>query len=158
MGTLLYILTIAALTLVPFVEIQASIPYGLFVAKLSWPLVVFVAVVTNILVSPIAYFGVRKCVHLLCYFPRFHDLYHKRIMKVQREIHPYVERWGIPGIALFMASPLPGNGVYSTTLAAHALGMRFRTFIVAIIVGVVFSASLLTAGLLTGKGVLGLFG
>jgi len=157
MAELIHILTIAGLTLLPFLEIQASIPYGLFVAQLPWYVVFPVAVSTNIVISPITYFVVRRAIHLACLIPRFGTFYHDRIQKVQKQIHPYVKKYGIPGIAVFMASPLPGNGVYSTTLAAHALGMEFKRYMIAIVCGVFLSATILTAALLTGKGIFGLF-
>ena len=149
-----HILMIIGLTLLPFVEIQASVPYGLFVAGLNWPIVFLVAALTNILICPLAYFIVQHAIRIACIIPWVHRTYHTRIVKIQKQIHPYVIRWGMPGITLFMASPLPGNGVYSTTLAAHALGMEFKRYMLAIMIGVLVSTALLTTALLAGSGIL----
>ena len=49
-------LCIVLLTLVPALELRASIPYGILMAHENWLVVVALAVVSNILLGPVVFF------------------------------------------------------------------------------------------------------
>ena len=55
---------IAVLTLAPFLELRASIPYGILVAKEHCAVVVLTAVVVNILLGPVIYFLLGRLLHV----------------------------------------------------------------------------------------------
>ena len=56
-------------------------------------------------------------------------------------------------LAIFIGIPLPGSGVWTGALAAYLLGVRFRDFAIACVIGVLIAAAIVTAvtlGLLNG--------
>ncbi len=76
--------------------------------------------------------------------------------KTQTKIHPYVEKYGEFGVAVFIGIPLPGSGVYTGAFGSYLLGLDKRKFAIANVIGVVIAAVAVTAlCLLIDKGVLG---
>lgn len=62
---------------------------------------------------------------------------HRKFEKIRVKAHPYVEKYGFLGLAVFVAIPLPGTGAYSGTAAAWLLDMDKRKGFVAVSLGVV---------------------
>jgi len=141
---------IVILTFLPFLELRASIPYGILVAKEPWWLVVLVAVVVNILLGPILYFLLDKLLHLLLRVRPVAWFWQRTIVKTQKKIHPKVEKYGVYGLGLFIGVPLPGSGVYSGAFGGYLLGFSRKEFYVATVLGVLIAAAAVTAVVLTG--------
>lgn len=143
---------IILLSLAPFAEVRASIPYGIFVADLPLFIVIFVSVISNILVAPISYFILHFIVDLFRRFAFFDRFWSATVIRSQRKVHPYVEKYGVFGLALFIGIPFPGTGVYTAAVGAYALGLSFRKFFIASVFGVCIAAALVTLISLFGRG------
>ena len=150
------LIIIAVLTLFPFLELRASIPYGIAVGY-SWWVVFVVAVVFNIILAPIVYFFWKKLIHLLRWIKFIDKLYHKTIKRVQKKSKKYVEKYGELGLAIFIGIPLPGSGVWSGALAANIFGLKFRKYLVASIIGVLIAGIMVTIIMVSGAEVFGVF-
>lgn len=133
------ILTLIILTLLPFLELRASIPYGVFNTDFSLLTIFLVCVVTNIFLAPILYFFFNEIIHIFLRIGFVNRYYQKTVVRTQKRVHKYVERYGVWGLAIFIGIPLPGSGVYSGALAAYLLGFRFREFFKAAIIGVLIA-------------------
>jgi len=133
------ILELIALTLLPFLELRASIPYGVFNTDLSLTAIFFICVLTNILLAPLIYFFLNNIIYLFLKINFINKLYQKTVSRVQRKAHKYVEKYGILGLAIFIGVPLPGSGVYSGALAAYILGFKFKDFFKAAVIGVLIA-------------------
>lgn len=145
------ILILIGLTLLPFLELRASIPYGILNTDLSWMIVFLVCVIANIILAPIVYFFLDKIVHLFFFIKPFERFYTRKVEKTQKKIHKYVEKYGEIGLAIFIAVPLPGSGVYTGAIAAYVLGMSYKDFIKAAAIGVLIAGVIVTAISLTGN-------
>ncbi|MHC1563764.1 MAG: small multi-drug export protein [Candidatus Hecatellaceae archaeon] len=65
--------------------------------------------------------------------------YLNHVGKVRAKVRPYMDRYGIPGLILFVALPIPSSGIWTGALIAYLLGMgKYKSMIV-----------LLTGGLLS---------
>src|SRR3989344_2327852 len=107
------ILILILLTLTPFLELRASIPYGIFNTGLSYSSVFIICVLANILLAPILYWFFNNIIHLFLHIKVIDKLYQKTVIRTQRKVHKYIERYGILGLAVFIGIPLPGSGVYT---------------------------------------------
>ena len=145
------ILQLILVTLLPFLELRASIPYGILVLNMDWIAVFVICVITNILLAFLVYFFVNYVMHLFLRIKFVHKLYHKVVERTQKKIHPYVEKYGVIGLALFIGIPLPGSGVYSGGLGAYLLGFELKDYIVASIIGVLIAAVIVTIVSVTGS-------
>ena len=150
-------LVIVFLTFLPFLELRASIPYGILVAEEPWFIVVGIAVVVNILLGPILYFLLNTLLHALLRIKLLNRLWDRMIVRTQKKIHPLVEKYGIAGLGLFIGVPLPGSGVYSGAIGGYLLGFTRKEFYIATVLGVLIAATAVTIFVWTGSEMFDIF-
>lgn len=147
------VLLLIAVTLIPALELRASIPFGMLYGSehfgidpnaLSWPVVVLVCVMTNIILGWCVFFVLHPIFRLLDHCPWFHRLVVPIMTRMQGRLKPYVEKYGELGVALFIGVPLPGSGVYTGAVGAFLLGLDRRKFVVANVVGVLIAGTAVT--------------
>ena len=144
------ILVLILITLIPTLELRASIPYGILRADIHWWVAVLVCVATNIVLGPLVYLFLDKAMGLLLRFQWLNDIYGKTVTRTQRRIQKSVDRYGEMGVTLFIGIPLPGTGSYSGALGAYLLGLGYRRFIIANVIGVLMAGSIVTVVVLSG--------
>jgi uncharacterized membrane protein len=131
---------LAALTLVPWIELRGSIPLAI---ALGWhPLAAAaLAVAVNCLLVPPTYFGLEWCyARWLSRLPVARRL----VEGVRRRGSALVERYELLGLALFVAVPLPGTGAYSGTALAWLAGLPRWRAMAAVAAGVWVAATAVT--------------
>lgn len=166
---MLKILALVLVTFIPFLELRASIPLGVLSGKarifgltlqgfgLNFILVFLVCVISNIVLGVLVYFFLDKFVKHLMGFELFAKYYNRKVKKTQHKIEPYVRKYGTFGVSLFIGLPLPGSGSYTGALGAYLLGLGYKKFIIANIIGVIIAGIIVTTLTLTGIGVSNLF-
>jgi len=142
---------IAILTLLPALELRASIPYGLLTTDLPAWLVVTAAVAVNWLIAPLVYLVLRYLLRFLLRWRWFDRGWQRYSARVLARTERAVNSWGAWGLAVFIGIPLPGSGVYTGALGAYLLGMGFWRFMWVALVGVLIAAGLVTAVVLSGS-------
>jgi uncharacterized membrane protein len=144
------VLILILITLIPTLELRASIPFGILRAEIHWWAVVIVCVATNIVLGPLVYLFLDKAVGLVLRFQGLSRIYGWTVTRTQRRIQKYVDRYGEMGVALFIGIPLPGTGSYSGALGAYLLGLGYRKFIIANLMGVLMAGAIVTTAVLSG--------
>jgi uncharacterized membrane protein len=144
------ILILIFITLIPTLELRASIPYGILRQDMHWWAVALVCVATNIVLGPLVYLFLDKIMAMLLRFQWLNRIYGLTVARTQRRIQKSVDRYGEMGVALFIGIPLPGTGSYSGALGAYLLGLGYRRFIVANIIGVLMAGTIVTVVVLSG--------
>lgn len=147
------ILWLVVLTFLPFLELRASIPYGILALKMNWLVVFLICVIANILLGPIVYIFLDKVIHLFLRIKVIDKIYSYYVERTQKRIHRYVERYGLLGVSIFIGLPIPGSGSYSGALGSYLLGIGFKRFVIANIIGVLIAGILVTVISLTGGGI-----
>ncbi|HDK27151.1 MAG TPA: hypothetical protein ENG48_08710 [Candidatus Atribacteria bacterium] len=132
------------ITMLPFLELRASIPYGINVLRMPWPTVFIVCIIANILIGVLIYFLLDKFVHFFLRYKFFSKPYNQIVLRTQKNIQKSVDKYGELGVALFIGVPLPGSGVYSGALGAYVIGLNFKKFIIADIIGVLIAGTIVT--------------
>ncbi|MBN1645465.1 small multi-drug export protein [Candidatus Woesearchaeota archaeon] len=145
-----YIYTIL-LTLTPLFELRAAIPYAVFVGGIPLFTAAILVFVINVLLGVLAYFLLDKVIRLACRIKFIDRIYKKFLLKTQKRIHQGVEKYGEWALAVFIGIPLPGSGVYTGTLSAYILGLSFRKFIIAVIIGVLIATLAVSLVVYTGN-------
>jgi len=144
---ILNILILTAITLVPALELRASIPWGVFQMRerMSWPVVVLVCTVANIILGWLVFLVLGPVFTLIRKWHWFDRRIWPILERTRHRIHPYVERYGEIGVAVFIGIPLPGSGVYTGAFGSYLLGLDRRKFIIANVLGVLIAAAAVTA-------------
>lgn len=145
------LITAVLLTLIPALELRASIPYALLATDLPLLPTLLLIVVVNILLGIVVYELLDLCIKTLRRLAWFERLFARIVERPRRRIKKAIERWGELGVAVFIGIPLPGSGVYTAALGAYLLGVRRKHFCLATIIGVLIAAALVTAITLSGS-------
>ena len=134
------------ITLIPALELRASIPYGILLDQnLSWPVVVAVCVVANILLGFVVFWLMGPFFNMLRKWAWFDRVIWPRLEKTRHRLHPYVEKYGEMGVAVFIGIPLPGSGVYTGAFGSYLLDLDRKKFAVANVIGVLIAGVAVTA-------------
>ncbi len=141
------LLILTAVTMIPALELRASIPWGFFkyAGEVSWPIVVLVCVVANIILGWLVFLVMGPVFNFIRRWGWFDRTIWPILERTQHKIHPFVEKYGELGVALFIGVPLPGSGVYTGAFGSYLLGLNKRKFAIANVIGVLIAAVAVSA-------------
>lgn len=148
----LNILLVVILSMLPISELRGAIPYGI-AAGINPIYVYFVAVISNIALIPILFFFLDYVHHHLLPMPIYKKLFNAFVGRARHKVEKYTTKYGLIGLMLFVAIPLPVTGAYTGTLAAWILGLDKRKSIAALSAGVIIAGLIVTAVVLSGAGI-----
>ena len=153
------ILRLVGITFLPFLELRASIPFGIwhYYDSLGWFGVFIVCVIANILIGILIFVLLRWIIRILTMIKPIERIWNRYVERTRRKIHNAVEKYGEWAVIVFIGVPLPGSGVYSGALASFLIGLPFKKFIIADIIGVLIAGVLVTIASLTGTEILQIF-
>ncbi|MCR4312508.1 MAG: small multi-drug export protein [Candidatus Uhrbacteria bacterium] len=145
-------LAVILLSMIPVTELRATIP----VAILAWdmqPIVVFfLALIGNAIPFFPIFFGflaARRCIEQrLPWTVRWFD---RLLARAHRKLGNKFEKYGMFGLAMFVAIPFPGTGVWMGTLIAVALELPFRRAVIAVLGGEIVMGVIVLALTLAGR-------
>ncbi|MBA4370215.1 MAG: hypothetical protein C0418_01375 [Coriobacteriaceae bacterium] len=124
------VLKYVVLTLVPWVELRGAIPLAI---QQGERLYLPVILLSNTLIFWPTYYGLEW---LYRFIPEGAWL-HRKLERIREKAHPLVEKYGMLGLAVFVAIPLPGTGAYSGSCAGWLLDLDPRHAFLAVTLGVV---------------------
>jgi len=133
----------------PISELRGGIPLGIALG-IEPATTFFLSVATNILVFfPVRFILVAFYRKVLMRLPLF-DRYLERVRSRRR---PPVEKYGLLGLALFVAVPLPMTGAYTGTILSWLLDMDWKRSFLGVAIGVVIAGVIVlcvTLGIVAG--------
>ena len=113
--------------------------------KVSWPAVVLICTIANIILGWVVFAVLGPVFTLIRKWTWFDSRIWPILNRTQHRIHPYVEKYGELGVAIFIGIPLPGSGVYTGAFGAYLLGLDKRKFAIANVIGVLIAATAVTS-------------
>jgi len=146
----------AILSLTPIFELRGGIPYA--VAK-GMPLLgaALWCAAWNAMASPIAYIFLQTVHKLLYRWKAYASFFDRFVERARDKVKPSVDRYGFLGLALFVGIPLPFTGAWTGVLGAWMLGMEKKKAMLAILIGVLMAAVIVSIVVGFGIGALSLF-
>ncbi|MDI6732109.1 MAG: small multi-drug export protein [Candidatus Margulisbacteria bacterium] len=140
-------IAVVLLAAIPVFEVRASVPLAIMVYKIAPANAVFLSVLGSILpILPLLWFLNNLTEHLrkVVSFDKFFAWLFART----RARSKLIEDLEIIGLILFIGVPLPGTGVWTGTIAAYLLGLRWAPTFMAGLVGTTIASILVTAATL----------
>ena len=151
----IYLLTIL-LGLLPISELRGAIPFAYFNGVPLW-LSAVIGILSNALVPFIGFTFLGSLHKLLDKWPFYHRLFEKTVARARGKVGEKVHKYGLLGLMLFVAIPLPITGAWTGTLGAWVLGLNPRKCMPYILLGVLISGIIVTTVLFTGAEIASLF-
>lgn len=142
---------VVLLCFTPTLELRAGIPYAILAAGWHPGFAFVVGSAANALLAPIVWWFVDQVMHLFLRIPALQRLYDWASARSVAKLEPYVQKYGVLGLAIFIGVPFPGTGVYSGCLAAWVLKFRFRDYLLASVLGCLIAGALVTAAVASGN-------
>jgi uncharacterized membrane protein len=142
------ILLLIFANLLPISEQLGGIPLGLSLG-INPLVVLLVSLAVNVSLFFPVYFVLQAFYsNFLCKI----KLLNKYLKRVWKKGKPYVDKYGVIGITLFICLPSPLTGTYTGTLLAWLLGLDWKKSFLAILLGSLMGGALI---LLSSLGLLG---
>jgi uncharacterized membrane protein len=137
----------------PVIELRGAIPVGISLG-LSPIHSAILGFMGSMIPVPFILFAVRPLFDYLKTTRIFRKLVNRITDNSMRKHSGKVKKYGAWGLLILVAIPLPGTGVWTGSMVAALLGMRFKLAFPAILVGNFIAGILI---LLLSSGVIGLF-
>lgn len=138
-------LSVFFVSMLPIIELRGGVPIGLEVLKLQPMYLVYIAaIIGNLLPIPFIIFFIEDILNWLKkkenFLGKFARWLESRAMKRSGRVEK-AEFWGL---CLFVGIPLPGTGAWTGALIASLLKMDVKKAFLAIILGVLIAAVIMT--------------
>ena len=140
------------ISMVPIVELRGAIPIGVGFG-IKWYYVVLMCMFGNMIPVPFIYFFARKILEWGADKPvigKFFSWCLKKGHSGGEKLQQKAGKGMFWALLLFVGIPLPGTGAWTGTLAASILELNFKKSIIAVTLGVVLAATIMTIGSLLG--------
>ena len=137
-------LTTFLISMVPVIELRGGLPYGITLG-LPYPLALTAAVLGNMLPVPFIIVYIQRIfAWLRRIWAKFDGMVSSLEQRADRK-GDKVRRYGLLGLVILVAIPLPGTGAWTGALVAALLKMKLKDAVPAFFLGVVIAAAIMTA-------------
>ncbi len=117
-------LTVILVAALPLIELRGAIPVGISLG-LSPIHAAIISFIGSMIPVPFILFTIRPIFRYMRNTDAFRRLAHG-LTNRSKKARGRIEKYGYLGLLLFVSIPLPGTGVWSGSLAAALLGLRFK--------------------------------
>lgn len=131
------------LSMLPVTELRLGLPFGITLGLEYWQALT-AAVLGNLVPAPLIILFIKQVfAWLRRHIPKM-DAWLTRLENKAHLKGEKVERYGLLGLCLLVAIPLPGTGVWTGSLVAALLNLPMRRALPAIVLGVLIAAAIMT--------------
>ncbi len=132
------------ISLIPTIEMRGSIPVAITLYKLDPFIASIVGILGSFAPAPIILWLLPKLFPFLEKIKPFKKVI-KYLEKRSLEKGKKIEKYGLFFLSIFVAVPLPGSGAWTGTLIALFMGLPYKKSLIAIFVGLILSAIIVTS-------------
>ncbi len=139
MKNIIWVMLIAAS---PILELRGAIPFAIKLGLSPWE-VFFFSIIGNVLPVPILlclFSPISEKLRRLSFFSGFFNWLEERT----RRKAALVGKYEFLGLILFVAIPFPTTGAWTGSFAASIFKMRFKKAFLAISIGIIIAASIVS--------------
>ena len=139
-------LIVFILSIIPISELRGALLVAIPpdpMLDMQWYVALPIAIIGNLLPIPFLYYFLDRIRRLFAKMGPLGVLTEKYMASASRRAD-IIQKYGRPGLAVFVAIPLPFTGAWTGIIAAYLLGMKFRDAFPAIIAGVIGAGIIMT--------------
>ncbi len=140
------LLKILFISLSPVLESRVAIPYGI-ANEVELPLVLLISLMGNMAPVPFILLTMSSIERWITrrrsnsFFKRIFTTY---INNLRKRASSTVKKYGLIGLTIFVAIPIPGTGAWTGSVVAYLFGLESKKAVVAILLGVLISILIVT--------------
>lgn len=127
------------IAMLPIVELRGALPAAINVFKLSYMESFLLSVIGNIIPIPIIMMFFSFIERFLRRFEPFNSFFDWLFERTRKKGEVKLQVWGMLGLMLFVAIPLPLTGAWTGTLVAYLLKLEKKRSFLFITAGVVIA-------------------
>lgn len=142
---------VAFLSALPITELRGAIPFAIFILKMPWHEAFLWSLLGNIIPIPIILLLLDPAQRLISRWS-YGDRFFRWLFARSRRKGGKVEKYGVIGLTMFVAVPLPVTGAWTGAAIAYIFGIKFKHALLAIIAGVIIAGTLVTLSCELGLG------
>lgn len=134
------------LSMVPVIELRGSLPLAITVWGLSPATALFWGVLGSMLPVPFIFWLLPPVVQYVeRRFPAVHRIMERYFRALEQKNRASYQRWGVIGLALFVAIPLPGTGAWTAAILTVLFSIKRGPAFLAILSGVLAAGLIILA-------------
>lgn len=137
------VLTTLIISAVPVIELRGAIPVGISMG-LEPVTAALLSLIGSMLPVPVILLFINVIFDFLRKTKKFGGIVDKIVNRSMGKSDG-IRKYGFWGLVVFVAIPLPGTGVWTGSLIASLLGMKFKTGFFAALLGDICAAVIVTA-------------
>lgn len=146
----------AILSVLPISELRGAIPYAYF-NGVGISLSFIIGVLCNCMVAPIGFLFLNTLHKYLDKWSFYNRIFERTVTKARSKVGEKVEKYGLWGLMVFVAVPLPITGAWTGVLGAWVLGLDKKKSILSICLGVLIAGIVVTTIIYAGEGINSIF-
>jgi len=132
-------------SMLPFLELRASIPLGIIAFCLPPVQVFLVAIISNILVVPVILLLFERVEEWLRKYRFWANLMDWLFERTRKRATEKVKKYEALALIIFVGVPLPGTGAWTGSLIAYLFGMDIKKSFIYISIGVLIAGTAIFA-------------
>lgn len=131
-------------SMIPIIELRGAVPLG-YALGLPWWLTYVISVIGNMVPVPFILLFINKFIRWASssrvkFLKKFANWLLRKVDKNREKI----EKYGIWGVALFVAIPLPATGAWTGSLVAAVIDLKFWKAVLSALIGVMIAGVIMT--------------
>ncbi len=139
-------LHVLIISMVPIIELRGALPYGILLLHMSFLQAIPLCLIGNLIPAPFILLLAGKVLAWMSrskigWIKKFGDFIKNHSMKRSEKIEKYTF-WGL---VLFVGIPLPGTGVWTGSVIASLLNLKFSRSLLAMFLGEVMACAIVSA-------------
>lgn len=127
-------LSVLFMSMLPFIELRGSIPFGVSLGISPFDATI-IGFLGSMIPVPFILFTIRPIFNYLKTKKTFEALIDRLSKRAVNGDGQKIIKYGVLGLIVLVAVPIPGTGVWSGSLIASLLDMRFKLAFPAIMIG-----------------------
>ena len=131
------------LAALPVTELRGSIPFAIFALELPWYEAFLWSLLGNMIPIPIILVMLDPAQRLISKWS-YGDRFFRWLFARSRRKGGKVEKYGVIGLTLFVAIPLPVTGAWTGSVIAYVFDIKFKHALLAISAGVLIAGTIIT--------------
>lgn len=139
-------LTVALLAALPVTELRAALPVAIGVFKMAPWAAYFWCVLGNLLPIPLIFWLFPPFMRFVeKRVPRVHIFLEHHVRTLERRHRASYDKWGALALALFIAIPFPGTGIWTATVLAIIFSIRKEMALASLAIGAAIAGLIVLA-------------